>query len=279
MTKIQIAEKGKAIKEYEDGFIIAGDGFYEKKSSDWITHMTRVKNIDELPSLNENVFLKLTMPKMPMGIVLDAWKFFRQVSQTHNSEAVGLIVYDDIKYKFIIPEQEVTSASLDYISEGIYNVIGTIHSHNKMSAFHSGTDDADESQFDGIHITMGDMDKISFPSFSCSVTKNGERFMFSLDEMIDFTNATSELDILEAMKKVKKKSYVNTQNNKTYTKYGSTKLEDWDDYDDMSYGKYKKDRYKKDKDIDIEDVIDEDVPGSDFSEWYNKTRDKVSRCK
>lgn len=36
-----------------------------------------------------------------------------------------------------------------------WRIYGTIHSHCEMNAFHSGVDDADELDFDGLHITIG----------------------------------------------------------------------------------------------------------------------------
>lgn len=46
-----------------------------------------------------------------------------------------------------------------------YSIFGTIHSHCDFSAFHSGTDNADELDFDGLHITVGHVN--SNFSFAC----------------------------------------------------------------------------------------------------------------
>jgi hypothetical protein len=43
-----------------------------------------------------------------------------------------------------------------WYSEG-FRIFGTIHSHCDFGAFHSGTDDADELHFDGLHITIGNV--------------------------------------------------------------------------------------------------------------------------
>jgi len=47
-----------------------------------------------------------------------------------------------------------------------FELFGTIHSHAGISAFHSGTDDRDEIHFDGLHITVGNLDKPS-RSYAC----------------------------------------------------------------------------------------------------------------
>lgn len=48
------------------------------------------------------------------------------------------------------PGEEVTE-------EFNYSLFGTIHSHAAVGAFHSGTDDNDEKKFDGLHITIGNV--------------------------------------------------------------------------------------------------------------------------
>jgi hypothetical protein len=53
-----------------------------------------------------------------------------------------------------------------------------------MSAFHSGTDDKDEVDFDGLHITVGNMDN-DLISISCSIVANGTRFTCQPSDYID----------------------------------------------------------------------------------------------
>jgi hypothetical protein len=53
-------------------------------------------------------------------------------------------------------------------------MVGTIHSHCNFSAFHSGTDTHDEETFDGIHITLGHVDRKEF-SMVASVAVNANR--------------------------------------------------------------------------------------------------------
>ena len=205
-VEIQVAEDGKDVHDYKDGFIIAGDGVYEKRTDMWMSHLTKVDEISELPKLKEDVYLKLTMPKLPFSIIIDVWNFFRKVNEEENAEAIVALTYDEKEYGLAVPSQEVSGASVDYKLDDIINVIGTIHSHNTMAAFHSGTDDADESKMDGIHITLGNVDE-SFPSISCSVTKNNQRFMIRLPQLFDFTKSVPGFDLKSAMKKVKSKTF------------------------------------------------------------------------
>ena len=52
-----------------------------------------------------------------------------------------------------------------------------------MSAFHSGTDDADEANFDGVHITVGKLDSV--PEYSCSIVVQGVRRKCDPSDLID----------------------------------------------------------------------------------------------
>jgi len=248
---IQEAVKNKAPQDYEDGYIIAGDGIYEKRSSGWISHMTKIESIPDLPEIGECTFLKIKLPKIPFGLILDSWDFFREVSKKFKGEAIVLLTYDEKSFGLIAPKQEVSGSSLKYDTDGCVNVIGTIHSHNTMSAFHSGVDDADEQKMDGIHITLGNVLE-SFPSISCSATKNGERFMCRVDSLFDFKETDRVLDIPKSLENVKDRIYakplplVDPMYNSHQSRFG------WYDKDRANAGVYD--------------------DGVNFQEWY---RDKL----
>jgi len=69
------------------------------------------------------------------------------------------------------------------LAEG-YESFGTVHSHNKMSAFQSGPDKQDENGSNGIHITLGNLDK---DLLSCDMrwSFRGDFFKVALDEVFD----------------------------------------------------------------------------------------------
>lgn len=67
-----------------------------------------------------------------------------------------------------------------------YVLYGTIHSHCNFSAFHSGTDDADETAFDGLHITIGNVN--SGWTFATRVVAGGAFFKKELSDVLDVTN-------------------------------------------------------------------------------------------
>jgi hypothetical protein len=87
----------------------------------------------------------------------------------------------------ICPAQQASGVWIDYkrnIGVGGFRQVGTIHSHPDFSAYHSAIDEDDENGFDGVHITLGNVDE---PCFSCSVELaiNGARFKLSPESIIE----------------------------------------------------------------------------------------------
>ncbi len=72
-----------------------------------------------------------------------------------------------------------------------YVLYGTIHSHCDFSAFHSGIDDSDELNFDGLHITIGNVDA-DF-SFSARYMINQVSFDVELESIIEGITHLDEL--------------------------------------------------------------------------------------
>jgi hypothetical protein len=72
-----------------------------------------------------------------------------------------------------------TGVSVKYIrpssDEDLGLPVGTIHSHCDFGAFHSGTDHEDESTFDGLHVTFGDITKSEGMSVSVSLVVHNMR--------------------------------------------------------------------------------------------------------
>lgn len=141
-------------------YIVANDGFYHKKKNNLYDSLVKTDKLPGLADISE--FAKTNFPLLPIALVKKVGNFFQEIYNKHKSEAVVILYYNfEIKEWHVeVPEQEVSSAGAKYdleksiIPEG-FIAIGSIHSHASMDAFHSGTDDADEYKFDGIHITIG----------------------------------------------------------------------------------------------------------------------------
>jgi hypothetical protein len=107
------------------------------------------------------------MPAIPRVIINKLDEFFRLVDAQHKTESIVILTYDTTKegsdgWGVLVPEQENTSVHCKYDSPSIAElkpdhvmIVGSVHSHPDMPAYASGTDHADQADFDGIHITYG----------------------------------------------------------------------------------------------------------------------------
>ena len=160
----------------------AEPGFY-RVSRDVVVRVVKNKlfsgvvRVDDVPVEIEEGINEIYLPKIPLSVVTKIHNFFRYVYAEFSSEAIVLIWYNfnTRKWAIEVPEQKVSGASCDYdrdqtindkLISGGFTFVGTIHSHGTMSAFHSGTDDKDEFNFDGLHITFGKVNN-PVPEFAC----------------------------------------------------------------------------------------------------------------
>lgn len=99
---------------------------------------------------------------IPATIISQATDFFRRIYDKHHTEAeVLLTMHNETKaFRIFVPYQVANGAGVRSVHEPThistdYTVVGTIHSHCHFSAFHSGTDHADATDMDGVHLTIG----------------------------------------------------------------------------------------------------------------------------
>ena len=116
--------------------------------------------------------------------------------EKRHTESVVILFYqmDTKEWRVEVPEQDVSPAGVRYKDglqvEGFLKV-GTIHSHCDFGAFHSGGDQHDEEHFDGLHVTVGKVQR-DLPELSVSVVVNGHRFM---KEPWDYLEGVTEHEI------------------------------------------------------------------------------------
>lgn len=187
MFKVVLNDGQTEMPDDDIYYIIAKEGVYLKKKLGVMESLAPVKNISILKSVMSSAQMHIN--PIPGKWVAKVMNFFREIYKEYRSEAIVLLFYNEEtgKHKIVPPMQKVAGASCDY-DKGItidgYSMIGTIHSHGNMSAFHSGTDDADELHFDGLHMTFGDLDE-DYPSISASIVANGFRQMIEPGEYIE----------------------------------------------------------------------------------------------
>ncbi|OGG52468.1 hypothetical protein A3H16_04090 [Candidatus Kaiserbacteria bacterium RIFCSPLOWO2_12_FULL_53_8] len=165
-------------------YVIDGAGWKLFKRNGISTALVPLATVNGLPALEPAI--DLTAAKLPLDLVRRVTAWFRAVYLKHKSEAVGYLYYADGNWDFVVPPQTVSAAHATYDAaprrEG-WTLAGTIHSHAAMSAFHSGTDDADEANFDGVHITIGKLDSV--PEYSCSIVVQGVRRKVDPSDLVD----------------------------------------------------------------------------------------------
>jgi len=177
-------------------YIVGKEGVFLKKKLGVMESIAPVKNISILESVQS--MARMHIRKIPAKKAKQILNFFKAVYEEHYSEAIVLLFYNMEKqhYKVVVPVQEVSGGAADYnkaITIDGYDMIGTIHSHAGMSAFHSGTDDDDEKSFDGLHITFGNMRDKDI-SVSASIVANGHRIIVDPSEYINNIEMTVDID-------------------------------------------------------------------------------------
>ena len=206
-------------------FIVSSKGCFVKKTNRFYTSVTATGK-DGISVLGEvKPFVSFAVTKLPLPTFRAIRQFFTDVYKKMQSEVAIMLYYDfDAKlWLWVVPEQKVTAASVDYEEtdksiiinqdneriEGpvpdSFTKLGSIHSHAGMGAFHSGTDNADEFHFDGLHITIGSFNKAS--SGDCSYSARwiiaGEEVKTEITEVVADLDPPGEYpeDAHEAVKK------------------------------------------------------------------------------
>jgi PRTRC genetic system protein A len=177
-------------------YIVCKEGIYLKKKLGIMESITPVKGISVLESVAMTA--QMNIKPVPGILFAQVMSFFREVYDKFYGEAIVLLFYNEEKrvYKVVPPAQKVSGGGIDYnraMQIDGYTMIGDIHSHANMSAFHSGIDDADETSFDGLHITIGN-NKDPEVSISTSIVSNGQRFIVNTEDYVKGIRCTVDID-------------------------------------------------------------------------------------
>lgn len=132
------------------------------------------RTVQEVPFTFSDEYIEVkpsahySMPLIPTVIVDKLDQFFRLVDDQHGTESIVMLTYDMDKegpegWGVLVPDQENTATHCNYDPHSIAEmkpdnimIVGSVHSHPGMSAYASGTDHADQADFDGIHIPTPD---------------------------------------------------------------------------------------------------------------------------
>lgn len=200
MFPVILMEEGVELPKEGTYYVVASNGIFIRRDVGLFSCLVPVESISFLDELDaENQFTS-SLPKVPLSIVWQIKKFFNAIVEKYHSEANTILYYnrqlDD--FRVFVPDQRVSHSGVNYRRQPItrmegmegYLPVGTIHSHCDFSAFHSGTDDADELNFDGLHCTFGHNNKEEI-SISASYVFSGKRFKVEPETVLQGVTCTS----------------------------------------------------------------------------------------
>jgi len=171
--------KGADFAEPADAvyYLLARDGLFLVKRTPVFVSCIRAQGLPWLAGVREEV--RWRGPRIPSPLLGRVVGFFREVYQRYQAEAVVLLLCraDRPAFEMEVPEQVVAGGHARYqigpCPPGLIRV-GTLHSHAGAEAFHSDLDDLDERHADGLHVTVGTLDRR--PTYACSLMVDGRRF-------------------------------------------------------------------------------------------------------
>jgi len=160
------------------------------------------------------------MPKIPKLLIDKLDEFFRLIHAQHGTESIVILTFDPTKddssgWGVLVPEQENTSVHCKYDADSIASlkpddvlIVGSVHSHPEMSAYASGTDHADQADFDGIHITFGWQKSVNAGAtqYYAEMQHAGTAYKLDIDDVFeDYVSLKDpDPDVVEWSTKVKK---------------------------------------------------------------------------
>lgn len=185
-------------------YVLAKEGVYLRKAT--ALGFGTIK-IDGMPKSLGAVgypkgYFEWDAPVIPAVICAQIVDFFRRIWDKHKAEAEVILTatyemidgYPKIKdYRVFIPTQKVSGGGVQSVYEPThidskkYLIIGTMHSHCNFSAYHSGTDTGDAQGMDGLHLTIGYVDKAD-PQVASMVSVNGMHIDYKPEVVADFSD-------------------------------------------------------------------------------------------
>lgn len=200
MFHVHLIKKNLSIPKDDICYLIGENGKkYLKKKTGIIDSLVEVDSVPGLEKIEE--YATIDIPKINIWVVSEVICFLKKMYEFHKSEGTVVLFYNEKEKTFNIgfPKQGNSPTSSLYkngnlITPDGYIRVGTFHSHSDFGAFHSGTDHKDESEFDGLHITIGHVNTELY-SISASIVINKKRFMLDpLDYMEGITKVNPVLD-------------------------------------------------------------------------------------
>lgn len=133
---------------------------------------------------------------IPGVLMAQVASFFRRIYRKYHAEAAVILTMHATtkEWRIFIPTQLVSHGGVNYVFDPTHMgedqyVVGSIHSHCDFSPFHSGTDTGDTDGNDGLHMTIGYIEKDE-PGIVAMASINKTLIHFKQDEfpfLFDYT--------------------------------------------------------------------------------------------
>lgn len=168
-------------------YVVASNGVFLHKDNGMMHTFVPVDGISCLQDFEVDLdVIQHSLASIPADLCYKVKTFFAKVVAKHQAESCVVLYYNnELKhYVAVVPRQSVSHGGVLYLRKGLtymnelagYVPVGTIHSHCDFQAYHSGVDDRDENDWDGLHITFGHNNQEEFTISSSIVmqTKRGK---------------------------------------------------------------------------------------------------------
>jgi hypothetical protein len=178
-------------------YVIASDGMFMQIRNllgrAIIKQKTIPKNLEKMDSPGLFTFDAAPIPAKICAQVVD---FFQRIFDHHKTEAEVILLMNrkTKEWGLMIPTQKTSYSAVDSrvdpekVPAG-WSIVGTMHSHCDFGAFHSGTDKSDADDMNGVHFTIGHLER-EMPEIAAMVAVNGVIFDYgeSFKALADFSD-------------------------------------------------------------------------------------------
>jgi hypothetical protein len=269
------------------------NGVWEVYNGPWGSYLRETDDPEANVEINEDHLEEFQLREDIHRIPSDLWAkwvklCFYFVNKVPDTVEVSTRILrsseDPSKYRFLVPYQKVSAASVkaedfdisidletgeeitQYPPEG-WIPVGSSHSHNTMDSFFSSIDDKYELNDPGIHIVVGSIDteKMKY-TIAASVVGSRRRFEVSYDKLIDATPSPGQefhpkvIDYVDYSKPVTKfVPWTKKVSSTTYKNphYNNPKTWGWDNFsDDPNDPFYWSNSYSSNRKIDCWNIVD-----------------------
>jgi hypothetical protein len=209
-----LTEENQEVQEVQSPTILRTrrDGVWEVYDGPWGSYLREADDPDANVEISDKHLEEFQLREDIHRIPADLWTkwvklCFYFVDKVQDTVEVSTRILrsseDPSKYRFLIPYQKVSAASVraedfdvsidletgeeitQYPPDG-WIPVGSSHSHNTMEAFFSSIDDKYELNDPGIHIVVGSIDTINMKyRIAASIVGSRRRFEVQFDKLID----------------------------------------------------------------------------------------------